>query len=40
MRQARDIARYLALNPDSNHVPETVLFNLPSPINVMNTIQT
>lgn len=40
LRQARDIARYLALNPDSTHVPEALVFNLLLPINVMNTIQT
>jgi hypothetical protein len=39
-RQAQDIARYLALHPDSKHVPETVVFNLLTPTNVMNTIQT
>lgn len=40
LRQTRDIARYLVLNPDSKHVLETVQFNLLLPINVMNTIQT
>ena len=40
LRQAQDIARYLALHPESKHVPETVVFNLLAPANVMNTIQT
>jgi monoamine oxidase len=39
-RQGRDTAKYLALHPESKNVPETVTFNLLSPENVMNTIQT
>lgn len=39
-RQGKDIARYVTLHPESKNVPETVLFNLITPINVMNTIQT
>jgi monoamine oxidase len=39
-RQGKDIARYFALHPESQNVPETVLFNLLAPVNVMNTIQT
>jgi monoamine oxidase len=40
LRQAQDIARHMALHPDSRSVPETVVFNLLAPTNVMNTIQT
>ncbi|UMR33006.1 FAD-dependent oxidoreductase [Massilia sp. MB5] len=40
LRQAKDTARYLELHPDAQSVPETVTFNLISPVNVMNTIQT
>jgi len=40
LRQAKDIARYLELHPDAKAVPETVVFDLISPVNVMNTIQT
>jgi hypothetical protein len=39
-RQAKDIARYLELHPDAKSIPETVIFNLITPTNVMNTIQT
>ena len=39
-RQAKDITRYLELHPDSKYIPETVTFNLITPTNVMNTIQT
>ncbi len=39
-RQAKDIACYLELHPDSKSIPETVTFNLISPTNVMSTIQT
>lgn len=40
IRQAKDIARYLELYPNADAVPETVVFDLISPVNVMNTIQT
>lgn len=40
LRQARDVARYLELHPGSGSVPETVVFNLIVPANVMATIQT
>jgi hypothetical protein len=40
LRQAKDIARYLGLRPNADAVPETVIFDLVSPLNVMNTIQT
>lgn len=39
-RQGKDIARYFTLHPESKNVPETVIFNLLEPINVMNSIQT
>jgi len=40
LRQARDTARYLELHPESEAVPETVVFRLVEPHRVMNTIQT
>jgi hypothetical protein len=40
LRQARDTARYLELHPDSTAIPATVVFDLITPVNVMNTIQT
>lgn len=40
LRQAKDISKYFALHPNSDAVPRTVVFNLITPINVMNTIQT
>jgi hypothetical protein len=39
-RQARDIAHFLQTHPGQHRVPETVVFNLLSPANVMTTIQT
>jgi hypothetical protein len=39
-RQAKDSARYLALHPYAQVVPETVVFPRLSPSEVMNTIQT
>jgi monoamine oxidase len=39
-RQAADIARYTQLHPGADSVPPTVLFDLITPTNVMNTIQT
>ncbi|XXT23993.1 FAD-dependent oxidoreductase [Sorangium sp. So ce429] len=39
-RQAKDSARYLALHPSAQAVPETVLFPRLAPVEVMNTIQT
>jgi monoamine oxidase len=39
-RQAKDIARYVELHPDSRHVPETVIFDRITPARVMNAIQT
>ena len=39
-RQGKDIAQYGALHPESKNVPETVVFDLITPIKVMNTIQT
>lgn len=39
-RQARDIAAFYAQNPNSEAVPETVVFDLITPVKVMNTIQT
>jgi hypothetical protein len=39
-RQGRDIAEYYRIYPTRNAVPETVVFNLLEPKNVMNTIQT
>jgi monoamine oxidase len=39
-RQVRDIAHYLQTHPGERRVPETVVFNLLSPANVMTTIQT
>lgn len=39
-RQAKDIARYVELHPDSRHVPETVIFERITPGRVMNAIQT
>jgi hypothetical protein len=39
-RQAKDSARYLALRPNADAVPETVVFQRLSPVEVMNTIQT
>jgi hypothetical protein len=39
-RQACDTARYLALHPQAPSLPETVVFDLIPPVNVMNTIQT
>ena len=40
LRQAKDISKYFALHPNSDAVPATVLFDLITPVNVMNTIQT
>ncbi len=40
LRQAKDIANYFNLYPHSDAVPATVLFDLITPVNVMNTIQT
>lgn len=40
LRQAKDISKYFSLYPNSDAVPRTVVFNLITPINVMNTIQT
>lgn len=40
LRQAKDIFKYFALHANSDAVPKTVVFNLITPINVMNTIQT
>ena len=40
LRQARDIGRYLQLHAESTSIPETVVFTLITPTNVMNTIQT
>ncbi len=40
LRQARDSARYLSLHPNAQAIPETVVFHLIEPGNVMNTIQT
>jgi len=40
LRQAKDISKYFALHPSSDAVPATVLFDLITPVNVMNTIQT
>ncbi|MFZ6820318.1 hypothetical protein [Undibacterium sp. Ji22W] len=40
LRQAKDISKYFALHPNSEAVPNTVLFDLITPVNVMNTIQT
>jgi hypothetical protein len=39
-RQWRDIAAYLAKHPDSQNVPDTVVFDLIRPSNVMNSILT
>ncbi|WP_063902139.1 FAD-dependent oxidoreductase [Burkholderia ubonensis] len=39
-RQARDTANYLNAHPGATAIPETVLFDLITPVNVMNTIQT
>jgi len=39
-RQARDTANYLAAHPTATAIPATVLFDLITPVNVMNTIQT
>ena len=39
-RQARDVARYVALHPGSTAMPATMTFDLITPGNVMNTIQT
>ena len=40
LRQGRDTARYLALQPASQFIPETVRFDLVAPHRVMNSIQT
>ncbi|MEV4777585.1 hypothetical protein [Burkholderia sp. LMU1-1-1.1] len=40
LRQAKDVARYLELYPGSESVPETVVFSLIVPTNVMATIET
>ncbi|WP_431825166.1 FAD-dependent oxidoreductase [Burkholderia sp. F1] len=39
-RQARDTANYLKSHPGATAIPETVVFDLITPVNVMNTIQT
>jgi hypothetical protein len=39
-RQARDIAGFIAAKPGAAAVPETVVFNLITPLNVMKSIQT
>lgn len=39
-RQWKDIANYKSLNPKSKDVPETVVFDLITPINVMTSILT
>lgn len=39
-RQARDTANYLNAHPGATATPETVMFDLITPANVMNTIQT
>jgi monoamine oxidase len=39
-RQWKDTAKYQSLHPDSENVPETVVFDLISPINVMTSILT
>ncbi|SFU84228.1 FAD-dependent oxidoreductase [Pseudoduganella namucuonensis] len=40
LRQAKDVARYVALRPGATAIPQTVVFDLITPANVMNTIQT
>lgn len=39
-RQARDTANDLSTHPGATATPETVVFDLVTPANVMNTIQT
>jgi len=39
-RQSKDTANFLKLNPKSKHIPETVLFSLLLPVNVMTAIET
>jgi hypothetical protein len=39
-RQWKDSAKYQALHPESKNVPDTVLFDLITPINVMTSILT
>jgi hypothetical protein len=39
-RQWKDIAKYQTLHPDSKNVPETVIFDRITPINVMTSILT
>ncbi|KAF8925272.1 lipoxygenase [Dissophora ornata] len=39
-RQARDTAKYLSSRPGATAIPETVVFDLITPTNVMNAIQT
>ncbi len=39
-RQARDTANTLSTHPGATAIPETMVFHLVTPANVMNTIQT
>ncbi|KAG0000571.1 hypothetical protein BGZ79_005772 [Entomortierella chlamydospora] len=39
-RQARDTTNYLNSHPGATAIPETVVFNLITPVNVMSTVQT